>query len=497
MNYQLMERKHSLIIFLISFLFVSCEIKELDIVPGSLYRVTTTEGEGLAMFERASEKQWSCTYYLSESRLIAKRRIAFVKAGKELYLVDDNDREIPILSYSLYEEPEFKNYPETWAYRDSVYSVSVHKGVVYGSAQGYWTSYPDTGESAEEIYGAKADDLKRGKRNLDLTMDVYLPNDSGEATRPLLVLIHGGAFFNGDKADLGFPEWANYFASMGYVVASVNYRLGFKKNLGSIERAGYRGVQDVDAAIRYIVHNNDTYLVDPNRVFVAGTSAGGITALNVAFMRNENIPSDAKKEGDIKSINPEIRDSYNIRSVGNMWGAVNDLSILSNATTSVISFHSRDDHVVPFGKGHPFDNFFLINRLIFPTMYGSEKITEYLGNNRAILYPYNLDIHTLHVDKDKRELNTRFFEIEEAMRNYFSDVMQPSPIVAKHFDFSQTFKVVSSEIDSVFWRVIGGGILKQYDNKVDVLLFPDASSHSVIVCGKYKSGLTFRYEWNL
>ena len=109
----------------------------------------------------------------------------------------------------------------------------------------------------------------------------------------------------------------------------------------------------------------------------------------------------------------------------------------------------------------------------------------------------NLDIHTLHVDKDKRDLNTRFFEIEEAMCHFFSDVMQPSPIVAKHVDLSQTFKVVSSEIDSVYWYVEGGEIMKQYDNKVDVLMFPDASSHSVIVCGKYKSGLTFRYKWIL
>lgn len=496
LNYQLMERNLSLVIFLISFLFVSCEIKELDVVPGSLYRVTTTEGDGFAIFERMPDNQWSCIYYLSESRLMAKRRTVSVKVRKELYLVDDTDREIPILSYSLYEEPEFKNFPETWTYRDSAYSVSVHKDVVYGSAQGYWTSYPDTGGSSEEIFEAKADELKRGKKNLDLTMDVYLPDDNKEATRPLLVLIHGGAFFNGDKADIGFPEWANYFASLGYVVASVNYRLGFKKNLSSIERAGYRGVQDVDAAIRYIIHNKDTFLVDPNRVFVAGTSAGGITALNVAFMRNENIPSDAQGEGAIQSVNPEITESYIIRAVGNMWGAVNNLSILGNAPSSVISFHSIGDPIVPFGKGHPFDNFSL-NWLLFPTMYGSEKITEYLGNKRAVLYPYNLDIHTLHVDKDKRDLNTRFFEIEEAMCHFFSDVMQPSPIVAKHVDLSQTFKVVSSEIDSVYWYVEGGEIMKQYDNKVDVLMFPDASSHSVIVCGKYKSGLTFRYKWIL
>lgn len=482
------------------FFLVSCEKKEVDFVSGALYRITTTEGDGFAMFERMQDNQWSCMYYLSESRLIAKRHTVSLKVGKELYFVDDTDKEIPILSYSLYEEPEFKNYPETWTYRDSAYSVSVHKDVVYGNALGYWSSYPDAGGSSEEIFEAKIDELESGKKKLDLTMDVYLPNDNKEATRPLLVLIHGGAFFNGDKADLGFPEWAEYFASLGYVVASVNYRLGFKKSLGSIKRAGFRGVQDVDAAIRYIIHNRDTYLVDPNRVFVAGTSAGGITALNVAFMRNEDVPSDAQEEGGIKSVNPEIKESYSIRAVGNMWGAVNDLSMLSNASSSVISFHSTGDPIVPYGKGHPFDNFFL-NWLIFPTMYGSEKITEYLGNKKAVLYCYELPgRHTLHIDKNRDDggtLNSRFFEIEYALCNFFSAAMQHSPVVAKHVDLSQTFQVVSSELDSVYWHVEGGGILEQLDNKVDVLLFPDVSSHSVTVCGKYKSGLTFRYKWEL
>lgn len=482
------------------FLLVSCQNKEVDFVSGTLYRVTTTEGDGFAMFERKSDKQWSCKYYLSESRLIAKSRTSSVKVGNELSIVDDAGREIPILSYSLYEEPEFKNFAETWMYRDSAYAVTVNKDVVYGHALGYWTSYPDSGGTAQKIYEAKTSELERGKRNLDLTMDVYLPNDSKETTRPLLVLVHGGAFFNGDKADLGFPEWARSFANLGYVVASVNYRLGFKKNLGSIKRAGFRGVQDVDAAIRYIICNKDKYLVDPERVFVAGTSAGGITALNVAFMRNEDIPSDAQEEGGINSVNPEMMGSYNIRAVGNMWGAVNDLSILCNAPSSVISFHSTGDPVVPYGKGHPFDNFFL-NWLIFPTMYGSEMITECLGSKRAVLNSYDLPgCHTLHVDKKEngeRVLNSRFKEIEVAMRNYFSDVMLASPVIASHNELSQTFEISSPEIDEVYWQVEGGAVLKQGYCRIEVLLFPDVQSHSVTACGKYKSGLTFRTKWEI
>ena len=98
-------------------------------------------------------------------------------------------------------------------------------------------------------------------KDLDLTMDVYLPKDTKASLRPLLVLIHGGAFYNGDKTDKGFPLWAKYFAGMGYVVASVNYRLGFRLNTAAVERAGFRAVQDVDAAIRYLIHNKSVYAV--------------------------------------------------------------------------------------------------------------------------------------------------------------------------------------------------------------------------------------------
>lgn len=496
-----MRNRVYIVLVLVSFFFIGCDEIEVDIVPGALYCVTTTEGDGFAKFERVSKNEWSGIFYLSKGQLMAVKRHVNLKIGKELALIDEADKEIRIISYSPYGEPEFKDYPDTRTYRDSLFSVSVKEDVVYGRAQGYWASYPDSGGTYQEIFDAKQQELDQGKKELELKMDVYLPDDGKDATRPLLVLIHGGAFFNGDKDDLGFPAWARYFASMGYVVASVNYRLGFRKSLPSVKRAGFRAVQDIDAAIRYILHYKGLYAVDPNRVFVAGTSAGGITALNVAFMRDENIPSDAQEEGGIKAENPEMNEPYNIRAVGNMWGAVNDLSILDNASTSVISFHSSGDPVVPYGDGHPFKKIVILNLILFPTMYGSEKITEYLGNQRAFLKPYDLpDRHTLHVDKDengKNKLSSRFYEIETLMRDYFSAQMLPSPVVYTHNDLSQTFQVTSSDLDSVYWRVENGVIQKQSNNQVDVLLFPDASSHSVTVCGKYKSGLTFRYKWYL
>jgi len=483
-----------------SFLFVGCEKREVDIISGTFYSVTTTEGDGFVQFEQMPDGLWKGIYYLSLGRLIAEKRTVELKIDKELALVDEKGKEIPIISYSRYEVPEFKDYPDTWAYQDTIYSVSVKEDVVYGSAQGYWESYPDSGGTYQEIFDAKQQELENGKKELALTMDIYLPNDSNRVSRPLLVLIHGGAFFNGDKADLGFPEWAHDFASMGYVVASVNYRLGFKKNLASVKQAGFYAVQDVDAAIRYIVHNKHLYNVDSNRVFVAGTSAGGITALNVAFMRDSDIPSEAQEEGGKNAVNPEMNDSYKIRAVGNMWGAVNKLSILDNAFSSIISFHSTGDPVVPYGKGHPFESIFL-NWLLFPTMYGSEKITEYLGEKKSTLISYDLPgKHTLHTDEDdngRKVLCSRFYEIEREMSDFFSSVMQPSPIVASHTDNLPTFQISSSEVDLIYWHVDGGVIMRKSGCRADILLFPDASQHSVTVCGKYRSGLTFRHKWNL
>lgn len=486
----------------------ACKHQEVDFIPGSLYRVTTTEGDGFAFFLQTPDRRWHGTYYQDKGGLMAAKCSVELKTGDELALIGSTGKEIPILSYSRYEEPEFKDYPETRTYCDSTYSVTEDKDVPYGYASGYWTSYPDTGGNYKAIYDAKRQELDDGEKELTLTMDVYLPNDNKDVLRPLLILIHGGAFFNGDKTDCGFPAWAHHFASRGYVVASVNYRLGFKvdiKNLvdkGPVERAGIRAVQDVDAAIRYMIHHADTYLVDSNRVFVAGTSAGGITALNVAFMKDEDIPSGARELGGIKAVNPEMKETYSIRAVGNLWGAVNSLSILNNKpNTSVISVHSTQDPVVPFNKGFPFQNVFLLNHVVFPAMYGSMQITAYLGHQRALLKDYNLyNRHTLHYDSDEtgnNRLNRRFFEIDSVLCHYFSSTMLPSPIIAKHDELSQTFMVVSNDMDSVFWHVVGGAIQDNKNNRINVLLFPDAATHAVIVSGKYKNGLTFRYQWLL
>lgn len=291
-------------------------------------------------------------------------------------------------------------------YKEPLYDVAVEQGRVYAhNVKGHWSTYPDTGEDFGDIYINKVKDLAFEK-DLDLDMDIYYPKEPvGQMRRPLLLLIHGGAFYNGDKQDLGYPEMGHHFAERGYVVASINYRLGFKPLAPDVDRAGYRALQDAHGAVCYLIENADEFGIDTTRIFAAGTSAGAITALNLAFMREENRPESTRKDGvkgwistatetvvswldkglqaigslfnrdwsingedfceslgldsDLGPINAVsgFNDRpFKIKAVVNMWGAVHDLSMLKNSTeTSILSFHGDADRIVPYDYGYPFD----------------------------------------------------------------------------------------------------------------------------------------------
>jgi acetyl esterase/lipase len=94
-------------------------------------------------------------------------------------------------------------------------------------------------------------------------LDLYLPEKAG-GVRPLVVWIHGGGWEAGRKED----SPAQWLVGKGYVVASINYRL-------SKQAVFPAQIEDCKAAIRWLRANAAKYHLDPDRVGVAGDSAGG------------------------------------------------------------------------------------------------------------------------------------------------------------------------------------------------------------------------------
>lgn len=92
-------------------------------------------------------------------------------------------------------------------------------------------------------------------------------------TRPLLIWMSGGAFRNSTPFT-NIPELVEY-AQKGYVVASISYRT-------SSEGIFPAPVEDVKTAIRFLKHYHKKYGIDPDRIVIAGHSAGAYLAVMAA-----------------------------------------------------------------------------------------------------------------------------------------------------------------------------------------------------------------------
>lgn len=233
----------------------------------------------------------------------------------------------------------------------------------YAQAQ---TTYIDTvgGRYWEEIFAAvtKTADVNYGSNvtvggsTQVLKMDVYEPTGDTVQYRPLLVIAHGGSFIAGTKADQDVVSLCNHFAKMGYVCASIEYRLGMGFPIDSIRagKAVLRAVQDMKAAIRYfrqdVAAGSNTYRIHPDFIFAGGSSAGAFTSLHLAYMDSAEVPAyiGLNSMGGIEGASGNPGYPSNVRGVINLCGALGDSTWLNAGSVPFVSLHGTDDGTVPY-----------------------------------------------------------------------------------------------------------------------------------------------------
>jgi hypothetical protein len=308
------------------------------------------------------------------------------------------------------------------------------------------------------------------------------------------MLIHGGAFYFGSKDDKSITQWCRHLASSGYVTASIDYRMGFLPTMASIERAGYRAVQDAHAAMRFLVSHHEEYGIDTSLLFVGGASAGAITTLNLAFMTNETRPEYTHGTlllpdlGDIETCGNDIHADFHIKGIIDMWGAMPDTSLMHDRNIPILAFHGDADDIVPYGYDYPFGIAGLLKTMLVDKMYGSSCIVDRaikLGH-KAHLVTFGGYKHSPHVNPSTKALNDNFFVIQEMMSDFFFDIVTPQkPEIVEENDhyYLKPYPLQAS------WKVDGGVILDSNGNSIEVAWIGNAPQHSITVSTLLPYGL--------
>jgi acetyl esterase/lipase len=115
-------------------------------------------------------------------------------------------------------------------------------------------------------------DIRYGDRSARNVFDLDLPD--GVTRPPLVVFIHGGAFFMGDKTDCAAERQA--LLAAGFAVASVHYRF-------SSEAIWPAQLDDLRTAFAFLRADADRLGFDGARMASFGPSAGGHLSASIAI----------------------------------------------------------------------------------------------------------------------------------------------------------------------------------------------------------------------
>lgn len=136
-------------------------------------------------------------------------------------------------------------------------------------------------ETLENISYYKASDIKDNYQESQCKLDIYYPKNKKNYVT--VVWLHGGGLTEGNKH---IPE---ELKNKGVAIVPIGYRLSPK-----VKHPAY--IEDSATGVAWVKDSISKYGGDPNKVIVAGHSAGGYLALMLAldksYLKKHNVDAD-------------------------------------------------------------------------------------------------------------------------------------------------------------------------------------------------------------
>ena len=262
-------------------------------------------------------------------------------------------------------------------------------------------------------YGLSHDSFKfENPKPISLKLDVYSPINEF-INRPVLVLIHGGGFRSGSKSLNNYVNLSNFFASRGWVVFTINYRLA--NDFGSVpeewinyvdlnspasakkqHKAVYPAIRDAKAALRWIVVNKNRFRIDTNYITVGGGSAGGVSSIAVGITDNMDYRDELSIEQDPTLETTNLNTNFKVKTILDFWGskkAVDAINLIYSKNLfnmnnpSLFIAHGTKDRVVSYREAEELSKIYTTTSasfVLYPLKGKGHGAWQYIKNEKSL-----------------------------------------------------------------------------------------------------------------
>ncbi len=191
----------------------------------------------------------------------------------------------------------------------------------------------------------------------DQVFDLYLPPSRTSDTKTL-ILIHGGGWTSGDKADMNAFRQFIIEQIPGYAVVNMNYRLADENN-----QPYPMQINDITSVIDYLENNQNEYTISNNIGFV-GVSAGAHLSLlwSYAFDPEDQTdmvcsvvgPTNFTDPAYLNNTDPVLQDIIDTFGIDPSIPFLEEVSPYHSATSTsppTILFYGGQDPLIPTTQG--------------------------------------------------------------------------------------------------------------------------------------------------
>jgi acetyl esterase len=183
----------------------------------------------------------------------------------------------------------------------------------------------------------------------EMKINIYTPDGwEKDDKRPAIIFFFGGGWDRGSIDQ--FKPQCLYFSAKGFVTITPDYRVRDRHGTSPFDC-----VKDGKDSVLWVWKNADRLGIDPNKILVAGGSAGGHIAACTAILTNSEIDKNQcfKIPKAIILFNPVLDTSengYGFEKLNNRESEISPLDNIKKGIPPTLIFHGTDDTIVPFNN---------------------------------------------------------------------------------------------------------------------------------------------------